>query len=79
MAQYLNVDSPRKVVVEAAMQGQEFVRAEHLRSCAPTDADFIAGLRAAQDYGMEVRGYVPHHLWMEFLNGQERRIMGGLR
>jgi hypothetical protein len=60
------------------MQGQEFVPAEHLRSCASPDADFIAGLRAAQDYGMEVRGYVPHRLWMEFLNGQERRVAGGL-
>jgi hypothetical protein len=79
MAQYLNVDSPKKVVVEAAMQGEAFIRAEHLRSCASTDADFIAGLRAAQDYGMEVRGYVPHHLSMEFLNGQERRVTGSLR
>ena len=44
-----------------------------------TDAGFIAGLRAAQDYEIEVRGYVPHHLWMEFLNGQERRMTVGLR
>lgn len=79
MAKYLNADSPRKVVVEAAMQGADHIRAEHLRSCAETDADFYAGLRAAQDYGMEVRGYIPHHLWMGFLNSQERRITGSLR
>jgi hypothetical protein len=73
MAKYLNADSPRKVVVEAAMQG-----AEHLRSCAETDVDFYAGLRAAQDYGME-GGYIPHHLWMGFLDSEERRVTGGLR
>jgi hypothetical protein len=52
---------------------------EHLRSCAETDADFYACLRAAQDYGMEVRGCIPHHLWMGFLNSPERRITGSLR
>jgi hypothetical protein len=60
---------------EALSQSQP----EHLRSCAETDADFYAGLRAAQDYGMEVRGYIPHHFWMGYLDSQERRVTGSLR
>jgi hypothetical protein len=67
MARILNADNPTKIVHEHAMMGHEWVHASQLRSAAETDADLIAGLQAAHNSGLEVKGFVPHHIWMEFL------------
>lgn len=67
--------SARELVVSAHMRGHEWVWAPWLLKSADTDLDAIDALVEAQRWGLEIRGYVPHHIWMGFLNRLEREAV----
>jgi hypothetical protein len=64
----------RQLVVSAHMRGWTYVWAPWLLKSVSSDMDAIDALVEAERWGLEIRGYVPHHIWMGFLNRCEKAV-----
>jgi hypothetical protein len=64
--------TPREYVIAASQKRWQYVYAGALVARAQTDLDLLTGLETAHDWGIEIRGFVPSHVWAAFLTYRQR-------